>query len=236
MYKEAWLQVGKYLMSKTILVVAAHPDDEALGCGGTIARHAHEGDDVHVIFMTDGVSARKERCADEITLRAGARDRALSILGVSQSYSLDFPDNRMDSVPLLDIVQSLENLICKVKPCRIYTHHSGDLNIDHRITYQAVMTACRPILDNSVREIFAFEVMSSSEWAVDNRSSITPNIFVDISDFLQVKLKALEQYEFEMHHPPHTRSLEHIETLAKHRGYSVGLHAAESFFALRMLF
>lgn len=222
-------------MNKKILVVAAHADDEALGCGGTIARHVAEGDHVCVVFMADGVASRAQVDQAELQRRNQARDAALDIQGVTHWHALDFPDNRMDSVPLLDVVQALEPIIEQVQPVRVYTHHNGDLNVDHRITHQAVMTACRPVPGSSVREILAFEVMSSTEWATPVVAPFVPNVFVDISDYLPKKLEALTAYDMEMRPAPHSRSVAHIEALALHRGNCVGLDAAEAFEMVRVV-
>lgn len=222
-------------MNKTILVVAAHPDDEALGCGGTIARHIAQGDHVHVIFMTDGVSSRGSDESIQLVRRNHARDKALKILGVKAWYTLAFPDNRMDSVPLLDVVQALEPIIEEVQPTRIYTHHHGDLNVDHRVTHQAVITACRPVPGYNVGEILAFEVMSSTEWATPGFAPFIPKAYVDISDFLPKKLEALTAYDLEMRPVPHSRSVAHIEALARHRGNCMGLEVAEAFEIIRLI-
>lgn len=222
-------------MAKTILVVAAHPDDEVLGCGGTIARHVAEGDAVHVIFMADGVGSRKGKLKREMNERNLAKTQALKILGVSSSHSLDFPDNYMDSMPLLDIVQPLERLICEIQPRTIYTHHHGDLNVDHRITHRAVMTACRPLPGSSIREILTFEVMSSTEWSDAGQQAFDPNVFVDISEHWPKKLQAIEAYALEMRPAPHSRSIGHLETLARHRGACVGMERAEGFRLIRGL-
>jgi LmbE family N-acetylglucosaminyl deacetylase len=222
-------------MSKSILVVGAHADDEVLGCGGTIAKHVAEGDLVNVIFMADGVGSRLQSDQDEFQDRSRARDEALRCLGVARQHSLDFPDNRMDSIPLLEIVQKLEPFIEEIRPTIVYTHHHGDLNIDHRLTHAAVMTVCRPMPGSSVSEIYGFEVVSSTEWATSQESSFLPNCFVDISQYLRVKLEALEAYAVEMRKVPHSRSMEHVEILAHHRGYSVGVDAAEAFEVYRII-
>ena len=222
-------------MSKNILVVAAHADDEVLSCGGTIARHTAEGDHVHVVFMADGVGSRGEDLSTQIKIRNCARDKAMKILGAEKFYSLNFPDNRMDSLPLLDIVQTLEPIVEQVQPTRIYTHHHGDLNVDHRITHQAVMTACRPVPGSSVREILTFEVLSSTEWATPRVAPFVPNVFVDISDYLPKKLEALAAYEMEIHSTPHSRSVAHVEALARHRGNCAGVEGAEAFEVVRVL-
>jgi len=222
-------------MAKSILIVAAHADDEVLGCGGTIARHVAEGDRVHVVFMADGVGSRGAGESNQLVTRINARNRAIQILGVENWHSLDFPDNCMDSVPLLDVVQSLEPIIEKVQPTRVYTHHHGDLNVDHRITHQAVMTACRPVPGSSVREILTFEVLSSTEWATPRVAPFVPNVFVDISDYLPKKLEALAAYEMEIHSTPHSRSVAHVEALARHRGNCAGVEGAEAFEVVRVL-
>jgi N-acetylglucosamine malate deacetylase 1 len=220
---------------KTILVVAAHADDEALGCGGTIARHVEEGDAVHLVLMADGVHSRRESSKADFARRIEASKRAQSILGISFTQSLDLPDNKMDSIPLLEIVQKLEPILEEIQPSVVYTHHHGDLNIDHRLTHAAVMTACRPVPGSSVREIYDFEVLSSTEWATQRSSLFLPDYFIDITQQLRTKLDALEAYAEEMRKPPHSRSMAHAEVLAHHRGYSVGVDAAEAFEVYRII-
>lgn len=221
-------------MSKTILVVAAHTDDEALGCAGTIARHVAEGDQVHLLFMTDGVSSR-DALDDAAKARHKAAQLAAQVLGVSSSTNLNFPDNRMDSVALLDIVKEIETKMQATQPKIIYTHHLGDLNIDHQITHKAVLTACRPQPNFCVKEIYAFEVLSATEWNSPNTQAFVPNVFIDITNYLPTKIKALQAYAEEMREAPHSRSFEHIEVLAKHRGYTVGMEAAEGFMLVRKI-
>lgn len=221
-------------MSKIVLVVAAHSDDEAIGCGGTIARHVAEGDEVHLLFMTDGVGSR-EALDEDAKARLSATHHAAQILGVSTFTNLNFPDNRMDSVPLLDIVKEIEAKISKITPEVVYTHHLGDLNVDHQVTHKAVITACRPQPGFCVKEIYAFEVLSSTEWQSPSLLPFVPNVFIDIADYLPIKMQALEAYAEEMREAPHTRSFQHLEVLAKHRGYSFGVHAAEALMLVRKL-
>ena len=228
-------RIGICSMNSAILVVVAHPDDEALGCGGTIARHVAQGDHVHVIFMTDGVGSRGADESIQRQRREQARDKALKILDVKEWHALAFPDNSMDSVPLLRVVQSLEPIIEQVQPTRIYTHHHGDLNVDHRVTHQAVMTACRPVPGINVPEILAFEVMSSTEWATPGLAPVIPKAYVDISDYLPKNLEALTAYNLEMRPVPHSRSFAHIEALARHRGNCMGLEAAEAFEIIKFI-
>jgi len=218
---------------KTILIVAAHTDDEALGCGGTIARHVAEGDTVFAVFMADGVSSRAQADQVDLASRNAASEHAREMLGIRENFYLDLPDNRLDSLPLIDVIQRLEPIIRKLQPNIIYTHHHGDLNVDHRITHQAVLTACRPIPGSSVQEIYAFEVMSSTEWATPIAEPFVPNHYVDISNQLTTKMDALRAYQLEMHDAPHSRSIEHLAHLAHHRGHTVGVLAAEAFVTVR---
>jgi LmbE family N-acetylglucosaminyl deacetylase len=215
--------------------VAAHTDDEALGCGGTIARHVAEGDIVFAVFMADGVTSRTQTAKDDLVNRNTAAENARTILGIRENFYLGLPDNRMDSLPLIEVIQHLEPIIRKLKPNIIYTHHHGDLNVDHRITHQAVLTACRPMPGSSVQAIYAFEIMSSTEWATPNSDPFVPNHYVDISDQLSTKLEALRAYQMEMREAPHSRSVEHLVHLAHHRGHTVGKRAAEAFVTVRTL-
>lgn len=222
-------------MSRTVLVVAAHTDDEALGCGGTIAKHAKKGDDVYAVFLADGVTSRPNSSREELNLRNSAAEKAHAILGIKKAFMLGFPDNRMDSVPLLDIVQKLEEVVDQVKPQVVYTHHSGDLNVDHRITHQAVLTACRPAPGSPVQEVYSFEVLSATDWNSPGSATFIPNVFMDISEHLETKMQALASYGLEMRNPPHCRSLENARRLVKLRGSNVGLIAAEAMMAVRII-
>jgi LmbE family N-acetylglucosaminyl deacetylase len=220
---------------RKILVVAAHPDDEVLGCGGTIRRHVEDGDSVHVVLMADGETSRGSIAMENIEARKVAATKAKEILGISSVINFDFEDNKMDDICLLQVIQSLEEVISKVQPSVIYTHHYGDLNIDHRLTQQAVMTACRPIPGACVKEIYGFEVLSSTEWSLNSMIPFAPTYFVDISSQLKIKMQATEAYAEEMLGTPHSRSIEHVEILARHRGYQVGANAAEAFEVYRIL-
>ena len=220
---------------RTVLIVAAHTDDEALGCGGTIARHVAEGDTVYAVFLADGVTSRPDASTAQLDQRNSAAANAHEILGIKKVYMLGFPDNRMDGIPLLDLVQRLEEVLERVRPEIVYTHHFGDLNVDHRITHQATLTACRPIPRASVKEIYAFEVLSSTEWNTPGVTPFVPNVFVDISDYLDTKISALRAYELEMREEPHSRSIENAIRLAGLRGNTVGVKAAEGFSLVRAL-
>ena len=224
--------------NKKVLIVAAHPDDEVLGCGGTMARHHKQGDEVHVVFMADGVSSRTKisLSSTDIEVRNKAAAAACKILHAQPAHFFSFPDNRMDAIPLIDIVQQLEKLISSIAPETIYTHNGSDLNVDHRITHEAVMTACRPQPDYPVKEIYSFEILSSTEWisVVANRP-FSPNYFVDIGMTLALKMEALQVYHEEMRDFPHSRSYEGVGALARYRGVSVGVEAAEAFQVERIL-
>jgi LmbE family N-acetylglucosaminyl deacetylase len=199
-----------------------------------MARHVANGDEVHVVFMADGVSSRNESKNADLEKRNRARDKAMGIIGVEHVHTLNFPDNRMDTVPLLDVVQALEKIISQVNPTRVYTHQRNDLNVDHQITHQAVLTACRPVPGSVAREILAFEVMSSTEWSFSNVLSFTPNAFVDIGDFLNCKIRAMKAYNMELRPSPHPRSVQNIKAMATFRGNVVGLDAAEAFTVIRI--
>jgi LmbE family N-acetylglucosaminyl deacetylase len=222
-------------MKETVMVIAAHADDEALGCGGTMARLAAEGAQIHVVFMADGVHSRKGSSQNHQKLRREAAEKAQKILGSERGHFLNLPDNQMDQVPFLTIVKKLEALIEKYKPKVIFTHFYGDLNVDHRITQQAVMTACRPLPGCPVKKIYGFEVPSSTEWATPGKAPFCPTFFVDIGPFVKKKIKALEAYSMEMREKPHARSIHHVETLVRHRGNSIGVEAAEAFVVYRLI-
>lgn len=224
-----------------VLVVAAHPDDEVLGCGGTIARHIQEGDKVHVLILAEGITSRdtmsnKKKRSIELRRLSKSTQKSHKILGTTSIKTFDLPDNRMDSVALLDVVKIVEKEVKKINPKIVYTHHIGDLNIDHTITHKAVVTACRPEPNKSVRKILCFEIPSSTEWqTATKKNSFNPNYFIDISKTLSKKIKALKAYYSEMKPWPHSRSIEALQHLAKWRGSTVGYKAAEAFILIREL-
>lgn len=224
-----------------VLVVAAHPDDEVLGCGGAIAKHTQQGDVVHVLIMAEGATSRslqrdREKVKNQLSALAVAAQQASEILGVQSLKLHDFPDNRMDSCDLLDVIKVIENKISQYQPDIIYTHHSSDVNIDHSLIHKAVVTATRPIPGQVVKTLLFFEIASSTEWQTPGSAlPFTPNWFVDISETLNLKIKALTVYESEMRCFPHARSVNALEHLAKWRGASVGVEAAEAFILGRNL-
>ncbi|MBF0166085.1 MAG: PIG-L family deacetylase [Alphaproteobacteria bacterium] len=227
-------------MVGTVLVVAAHPDDEMLGCAGTLARHIAAGAQVNLLFLAEGGdSARLDKTDSQGRAKSSASitlaaQRAAALLNASPPQFLSLPDNRMDELPLLEVVKSLESAISSINPSIIYTHHAHDLNIDHRITHQAVLTACRPTPNSVIEAIYAFEVLSSTGWASPTPAeAFLPNRFVDISPYLEKKKELLGCYAEEMRAFPHARSLEAIDALARLRGAQAGFSAAEAFMIVR---
>lgn len=223
-------------MTESVLVVAAHPDDEVLGCGGTMAALAARGATVRVAFLADGVTARGEIDQATLAARRAAARKACEILGVKEPLFGDFPDNRMDTVPRLEAIKAVETLIRECTPDTLLTHHAGDVNIDHRRVHEAVITACRPQRDHPVQTLLFFEVPSSTEWQTPGSGTpFVPNWFCDISEHLKAKLTALEAYAQEVRPWPHPRSRRGVEHLARWRGACVGFDAAEAFMLGRRL-
>tara|TARA_B100000945_G_C20406121_1_gene610118 strand:+ start:353 stop:1036 length:684 start_codon:yes stop_codon:yes gene_type:complete len=222
-----------------ILIVAAHPDDEVIGCGASIAKWAKDGNNVNVIILAEGATSRDTvrnratRSSDLLSL-AEAAQKAGTILGSVSVKLLNFPDNRMDSVDRLDVVKAIEEHIFLTNPHTVVTHHVGDVNVDHQIVSESVITACRPQPKSIVKRLLAFEVNSSTEWQVPGKNhSFHPNWYEDVTDTLKLKFEALSQYETELRDWPHARSKEAIENLARWRGASVGYEAAEAFMLMR---
>lgn len=225
-------------MSRTILVLAAHPDDEVLGCGASMARWVAEGCRVHVRILGEGVTSRYADPGDapredlaalhEHAVQAGA------ILGVTDVRVHGLPDNRFDSVPLLNVVHVIEKWVEELSPDVVYTQHGGDLNVDHAVTFRATLTATRPVEGCPVREVYAYEVASSTEWAFGRfEPRFTPDTFVDVTDTLDRKIRAMEIYESEARPFPHPRSARALEAAALRWGSVVGCGAAEPFETIR---
>jgi len=222
------------MCANTILVVAAHPDDEVLGCGGTIAQHCDNGDNVCLLLMADGVTSRLIDV--DVDQRKSAAKESAKLLGVKELIQLSLPDNRMDSIPILEIIQMIEEVVDRIKPSIVYTHHHGDLNIDHVITNRAVMTACRPLPSSTVNAIYGFEVLSSTGWGGNEVcDQFSPTYFVDVTVFYDKKIAALGFYSEEMADFPHARSVEAVNALMTLRGAQSGIHKAEAFTVLRLI-
>lgn len=223
---------------KRILVVAAHPDDEVLGCGGTIAKLIRKGYQAYTLILGEGVTARddardtgkRRKKIESLGLQVC---KANKILGVKKVFMPGFADNRFDSLPLLDIVKVVEKIKKEVSPDIIFTHNSDDLNIDHQLTYKAVLTAVRPLAGESVKDIFSFEVLSSTEW--NYPSVFSPDVFFNITETLDLKLRAMRAYASELRNFPHPRSLEGIKVNALVRGMQINTKYAEAFKCVRSI-
>lgn len=222
---------------KNVLVFAAHPDDELLGLGGTIRRLANEGKTIHAVIMAEGLTSRADRREDadlsELNNLQDDARHAAEIVGYNSIEFCGFPDNRMDSADLLDVIKVVSKFVEKYQPDTIFTHHHGDLNIDHRITCEAVLTACRPVGKYSVRQIYAFETPSSTEWNYNYENTFRPNMFVDVTDTLEAKIRGMECYQSESSEYPHPRSERALKSLAEYRGSNNGFEFAEAFMLLR---
>ena len=222
----------------SVLVVAAHPDDEILGCGGTIARLAREGHQVRIAILAEGISSRYAHREDadpgQLQHLHAQAQQAGNKVGAREVVLCKLPDNRLDTVPLLEVVKLVEELVARFRPEVIYTHHPGDLNVDHGVVHRAVLTATRPVAGQCVSEIYAFEVPSSTEWAFQRLGpSFRPNVFVDITKTLETKIDALACYDTEMRKFPHPRSAEALRAIATRWGSVVGLPAVEAFELIR---
>ena len=223
-----------------ILIVAAHPDDEVLGCGGTIVKYVDAGSRAYPLILGEGIASRHKN--REMVDKKGLSDlkaqaeEASHTMGVKKVFFSDFPDNNFDSIPILKIIKEIERIKNIIKPDIIYTHHYGDLNIDHRITYKAVLTACRPLKDETVKEIYAFEVPSSTDWSgPDKEGYFVPDRFLDVSGTIDRKIEALKRYKNEIRPYPHPRSVKGIKFLAAKRGLEAGLKFAEAFETIRKI-
>jgi LmbE family N-acetylglucosaminyl deacetylase len=225
-----------------ILIIAAHPDDEVLGCGGIIAKYRSLGVLVRIVFLAEGVTARYNEhelqlphVLNDIDQRNKNAFIALDILSVprDQVFISERLCCRLDSLPQIDIVKQIEFHIAEWQPTSIYTHSPNDVNVDHRVAYKVVLAATRPVKSSSVKALYSFEVLSSTEWNV--AQPFQANTFVDISDFIELKVKALSAYKGEINNAPHPRSKEVIHALARYRGAQSGLNFAEAFNLIRLV-
>lgn len=221
-------------MSQQVLVIAPHPDDEVLGCGGAIARHADRGDDVHVLVVTRGDPQLYPQ-DDEAAIRREI-DAAHGVLGVATTTQLDFPAPRLDTIPGYQLADAIAAILRRLQPQTVYLPHAGDIHLDHQRVFQAALVAARPINRCSVRQLLCYETLSETEWSPPRGDQVfIPNVFVDIAPFLERKLKAMACYEAELQAFPHPRSLQALTALAELRGATVGLTAAEAFALVRQV-
>lgn len=220
--------------SQKILIITAHPDDEVLGAGGTILKHIKAEDEVSILILSEGETS-KDSNVDAKKRENEARKVAKS-LNIKELFLEKLPDNQFDSLPLLKIVKIVEQYLNRIKPSIIYTHNPYDLNIDHRLTFEAVLTASRPQPKHFVKQILSFEILSSTEWQIkDKRHQFYPTFYNDITGFIDRKIEILEIYKDELKEYPHPRSKEGVRVLAKYRGIESGYNYAEAFQLIREL-
>jgi LmbE family N-acetylglucosaminyl deacetylase len=223
-----------------VLVVGAHPDDELLGLGGTLIKHIANGDQVYIHLLTDGHTSRyrdSSRAAEqstEVMDRIESAKRAAAFIGVTDLSFGPFHDQRLDTPPFLEVVQEIESCAKEIQPDIVYAHHKGDANKDHRLVYEACITAFRPVGDHYPVRFLSFETFSSTEWGPATADYyFMPNVFVDITPYLDKKMEALRLYDQEMRAYPHPRSYEGVRTSAKRWGSVIGVQAAEAFSLVR---
>ena len=213
------------MTNRSILVLAAHPDDELLGCGGTLALHTSKGDRVTAVIACEGESLRYGPC--------GMREhtvKACATLGVTDVRQLEFPDQGLDRIPLTELIGKLEAVVREVRPSIVYCQHGGDINRDHELLFKASLVATRPT-ESYIESIMAFDTASSTEWGFP--STFTPDTWIDISSTVERKLEAMACYATEVRPYPHPRSLESLRCRAKAWGNRCCLDAAEVFMTVR---
>ena len=233
----------KYFENKRILIVVAHPDDELLGLGGTMNKLINDYNvQTHVVILGEGITSRSDKrdpklWENELIIHRKNIQNAQISIGYHSLSLYNFPDNRFDSVDLLDIIKVVEKEKNDFKPNIIFTHHGGDLNIDHQKTFEAVMTACRPMESEIVKTIITFETPSGTEWrASSDPKHFLPNLYFQISkENLEAKIKGMESYEFESRVYPHPRSPEALKIYAQKNGIIVGMTFAEAFCLIRQV-
>lgn len=218
------------------LTVAAHPDDETLGAGGTMARLAAMGHEVWICILSEGVTARHRH----VERQKECAIRAADILGAAKVVFCELPDQRLDALPLLEVITPIEKCIGELRPEVVFTHFGQDANQDHRTVFQATLVAARPVEGTSVERLLCYETASSTEWAPPFPGSVfSPSVFVEISSTLSTKLDAMRSYEAthtgEVRPFPHPRSYEAIEAYARRHGAAAGVHAAEPFMLVRQV-
>lgn len=231
------------LKNKRVMLVVAHPDDELLGLGGTMHRFIKEfGVATHVVILGEGITSRSdsrdvEKWSNELAIHHSNIEKARNIIGYQSMYIHNLPDNRFDTIALLDIVKIVEKEKSEFKPDVIFTHHGGDVNIDHQRTFEAVVTACRPMAHEKVKTIITFETMSGTEWrASSDPRHFTPNYFVEVTESdINAKIRAMECYEYEKRQYPHPRSPEALKTRAGMWGIANGVEFAEAFCIVRAI-
>jgi len=233
----------KAFSKKRIMVVVAHPDDEVLGLGASMHRLIkHFNVNVHVVILGEGITSRSEKRDPALWKKELVKHKANIVkaqknIGYHSVNVYDMPDNRFDTVALLDIIKVLEKEKLQFKPDIIFTHHGGDLNIDHQRTFEAVITACRPLENEGVKTIITFETPSATEWrASSDPRHFVPNMFIEVmEDDVHAKIKAIEIYDSEIRPYPHPRSAKALQNLTERWGVVVGCRFAEAFCVIRTI-
>jgi len=221
-------------MAKNILVIAPHPDDEVLGCGGIIRKFANEGNQVFVLIATRGSSKLFDQTKVE-NVRKEALE-AHEFLGVSNTFFLDYPAPELDTVPIADLSRDFARIISENNIEVLFLPHRGDIHNDHKAVFNAGLVAARPVGNYSVKEIYCYETLSETEWAAPFASDVfIPNFFVGIEDTFEAKKKAMQYFKSQLRDFPNPRSLEALEALAKFRGATVGYKRAEAFMIIRQI-
>ncbi len=217
-----------------VLAIAAHPDDETIGAGGVIARHVAHGDEVYWCIVTQGYSPP---WSEETLAEARSQvDEVQEVLGFREVFLLGFPTVKLNTVPYIDLCSALQQVVDQVQPEIVYTTPRDDINQDHRIVYEATLVAARPLPSSSVRRLLCYEISTTARFGLPAGSTgFAPNVFVDISRYLEKKLEAIRCYRTELREYPHPRSVKGLRLLAEERGLSVGLQAAECFQLVREL-
>ncbi len=224
---------------KKVLVIAAHPDDEVLGMGGTITKLVKDGCHVDVLIVTDGSSSQyrnSDHLAEIIEAKKKETRNCADVLGVRDVYYGELPDMKLDTTPHIRINQVIEDIIDKVQPDTVFTHFWGDVNCDHQNVYKSTLVAVRPVMGQVVKELYCYRVPSSTEWTPNKADTMfMPNVFVDIEKYAEQKYKAFTCYSTELRDYPHPRSVQYLRETDKVTGLRVGLQAAEEFVLLRKL-
>ena len=215
------------------LIIAAHPDDEVLGCGGLIKK-VSKTENCFVLILSSGAETRYKKSMEDILKNNALKSN--HILGTKETFFENLPNQKMDTLPILKITQLIERYIKKIKPTRVFTHHIGDLNKDHQVVAEATITACRPIVGQIVKELYSYNVPSSTEWnEIEGEKNFIPNTFIDIKDELKYKIKAMKCYKSECREYPHPRSPKALKTHSNYWGLVTGLEYAEPFKLIRRL-
>lgn len=224
---------------KRVLVIAAHPDDEVLGIGGTVAKFSAEGMECHLLIVTDGSSSQyrdSDHLQEIIDAKKVETKGCANMLGYKSIHYGELPDMKLDKTPHIVINQVIEKVINEVKPDIVFTHFWGDVNRDHQEVYRSTLVAVRPVMGQVVREVYCYKVPSSTEWTPNKDDTMfMPNYFVDIEKYAEQKYKAFACYSTELREYPHPRSVQYLREIDKAAGLKVGLLAAEEFVLLRKL-